>query len=110
MRWRERVRSAADAKWGDRPAEHGPLAVTMIYLFTAREIDVDNIPKPILDALTGFVYVDDQQVTDLVVRKRSASIAHLEREPEPDLVRYIGSGRSAVFISVANAETEEVLF
>jgi len=32
---------------------------------------LDNMPKPILDALKGLVYVDDNQVTDLVCRKRS---------------------------------------
>jgi hypothetical protein len=31
---------------------------------------LDNMPKPILDALKGLVYVDDNQVTDLVCRKR----------------------------------------
>jgi len=31
--------------------------------------DVDNIVKPILDAMTKFIYVDDQQVERVVVQK-----------------------------------------
>lgn len=85
------------------------MAVTLICLFTDRDVDVDNVPKPILDALTGFVYVDDYQVTDLVVRKRSLSDMRFEREPSPELVRYIGNGREVVHISVEIALTEEAL-
>ena len=46
--------------------------VTITYLYNSgsRKIDVDNIPKPILDALKGLVYSDDSQVTDLLCRKR----------------------------------------
>ena len=33
--------------------------------------DVDNIVKPILDALKELVYVDDRQITDLVSRRRA---------------------------------------
>ena len=34
-------------------------------------MDIDNIPKPISDALNGLVYVDDEQVTDSIIRKRN---------------------------------------
>ena len=85
------------------------MAVTLICLFTDRDIDVDNVPKPILDALTGFVYLDDHQVTDLVVCKRRLSEVQHWRERPPQLLRYIGTGLEAVYISVATALTEEVL-
>lgn len=35
--------------------------------------DVDNIAKIVLDALTGVVWVDDSQVTDLSVHKYTAA-------------------------------------
>ena len=48
--------------------------VVLTYYFKdesrSESLDVDNIPKPILDALSGLVYADDRQITDLVCRKR----------------------------------------
>lgn len=37
---------------------------------TSRNGDVDNIAKSILDALNGYVYLDDCQVTMLMITKR----------------------------------------
>jgi crossover junction endodeoxyribonuclease RusA len=34
-------------------------------------MDIDNLPKPISDALKGFVYLDDEQLTDVLCRKRN---------------------------------------
>ena len=34
--------------------------------------DVDNIAKPIIDALKGLVYATDASVTDVLCRRRSA--------------------------------------
>ncbi len=47
--------------------------VSITYFFDRVDFDVDNIPKPILDALKELVYVDDRQVTDLICRKRRHS-------------------------------------
>ena len=44
--------------------------VTITHIYESSSLDVDNIPKPILDALKGLVYSDDTQVTDLLCRKR----------------------------------------
>lgn len=37
---------------------------------TSRSGDLDNIAKSILDALNGYVYLDDCQVTTLMITKR----------------------------------------
>ena len=47
-----------------------PVMFTIMYFYDERPLDVDNIPKPILDALKGLIFEDDDQVTDLVCRKR----------------------------------------
>ena len=44
--------------------------VSIVYVFDSTPMDVDNIPKPILDALIGLVYFDDSQVIDLTCRMR----------------------------------------
>ena len=48
----------------------GPVAVTITYFYNTTPLDVDNIPKPILDGLKGMVYQDDDQVFDMLCRKR----------------------------------------
>ena len=44
----------------------GEVMVVITYYFKGGALDVDNMPKPILDALNGLVYADDRQITDLV--------------------------------------------
>ncbi len=69
-RWVQDVRAAADQYWDGSPPVDGAVAVSMVYIFDTVPFDVDNIPKPILDAMKGLVYSDDSQVSDLVCRKR----------------------------------------
>ncbi|WP_238059402.1 RusA family crossover junction endodeoxyribonuclease [Lacticaseibacillus saniviri] len=42
--------------------------------------DLDNVYKAVSDALTGIVYVDDNQVTDLLVIKRYSDNPRVEVE------------------------------
>ena len=44
--------------------------VIIVYYYDNYLMDIDNVPKPILDALKGVVFEDDSQVTDLICRKR----------------------------------------
>jgi len=47
-----------------------PVAVKIdLHLHGKRRIDVDNCAKSILDGMNGVVYLDDNQVVDLRVRK-----------------------------------------
>lgn len=69
--WQLAVRNAAIAYWppDDVPSiEELSIIVTNFYEVAAP--DVDNIVKPIQDALIGLVYVDDNQITDCNTRKR----------------------------------------
>ena len=49
------------------------ITVEITHFFEGAPADVDNMVKPILDAMKGFVYADDCQVTDLVSRRRPLS-------------------------------------
>lgn len=69
--WKQTVSQAATQYWnaGDPPsADQLSIIVTNFYETAAP--DVDNIVKPIQDALIGIVYVDDNQITDCNTRKR----------------------------------------
>ena len=108
-RWRREVGVVARGVWNDSDPVGEPIAVTVIYFSHGRPFDLDNIPKPILDALKGLVYVDDNQVTDLVCRKR-----YLNDEMEiltdlASLERALSSHIEFLHIVVEDAPQQEVV-
>ena len=69
--WRARIRNAAESGWlTDIPLEQ-EITVEITYLFEGAPADVDNIIKPILDAMEGVVFKNDSQITDLIIRRRN---------------------------------------
>ena len=57
-----------------------PVAVKIdLHLHGKRRIDVDNCAKSILDGMNGVVYLDDNQVVDLRVRKLRVKNRRQER-------------------------------
>lgn len=70
-RWRASVRDAAAAKLAQGHwAWSGRLRVVILsYSIGPTSLDVDNIAKPVLDALTGLLWIDDGQIDELVLRK-----------------------------------------
>ena len=61
------------------------------------EGDIDNIVKPILDAMTRHIYLSDQQITRLVVQKF-----------EPDNI--FGFGNPTVVLDRAMNQVKPVLY
>ena len=51
------------------PAD-GPVCITLVYLYDEAALDVDNILKPVQDALVGLVFSDDSIVTNAISRRR----------------------------------------
>lgn len=100
--------SAAADSWADQPLLQGSLAVSITYYFVVDRLDVDNIPKPIMDALKGVVFDDDLAVTDLLCRKRPVNQTSRIPTLHADLSRYLEQGAPAVFIRVLAADSEEV--
>ena len=82
--------------------------VVMTYFFKGEALDVDNMPKPILDALKGMVYVDDDQITDLVCRKRDRDRDLQFVNPSPVLVETLGRSEQFLHITVKEARSLEV--
>ena len=69
----QEVHEAAEHGWkGTKPCG-GMLSVSITYIFDSVDLDIDNISKPILDAMKGSIYVDDVQIVDLICRKRHYS-------------------------------------
>ena len=85
--------------------------MTITYIYDSVDgasLDVDNIPKPILDALKGLVYLDDAQVTDLLCRKRELYGNLRIQNAIPLLLESLASAQGILHIAVAQSLDQEV--
>jgi hypothetical protein len=75
--WQQRVRQAGEAASnGAAPSSVDELVLRVAYFYGyAPAGDLDNIVKPIQDALKGVAYVDDIQVVDLVASMRRKAVS-----------------------------------
>ncbi len=118
----QRKRRAAIAEWQERvktastvaiPAPHfvsdGRIAVTLYYLpGEPMEGDIDNIVKPILDALCHHIYIDDKQVERVVVQKfEPANIFNFER-PTTTFVKALTHAKPVLYVRISNDPFEEL--
>jgi crossover junction endodeoxyribonuclease RusA len=109
--WRDEVRRVAEQYWpaGELPVI-GPIMLTITYFYDSISMDVDNLPKPISDALRGLVYLDDEQVTDVLCRKRNLNRDFRIENPSSVLADGLSRGNEFLYIVVAEAPDQEVFF
>ena len=111
--WRQDVRRAAAARWESELPHSGAVMATIIYFngkqIDGKQIDVDNIPKPILDALKGLVYPDDSAVTDVICRLRHLGDDLAIHNPTPVLVDALSSFAAFLYVRVEDAPGQEVV-
>jgi crossover junction endodeoxyribonuclease RusA len=92
QRWRDAVQAAARTEWPDgEPPLTGKLTIRITYFHDRAPLDVDNMMKPIQDALNGIVYVDDKQLTD--------RHSHLRDLNEPYRVRGLSRAQAEGFMA-----------
>jgi Holliday junction resolvase RusA-like endonuclease len=116
-RRRDRVR-----EWRDFVAEHargavgpahelltGPVALRLLYLYDEVVLDVDNILKPIHDALIGVLFEDDSAVTDVEIRRRWRGAAFTLNAVSPVLAAGLELGREFVHVVLIDAPPQDVL-
>ena len=108
--WKKSVRAAGETvvplgSW----ALTDPLAVT-IYYFPEGEMvgDIDNIIKPILDAMMPFIYVDDGQIERVVVQKFEPDRKFIFSGPSATLFDALAVEGPAVYIRVSDDPHEEL--
>lgn len=83
--WRVAVRTASlGGAVASSPVVTEAVAVEIAYYLDEVGLDVDNIAKPVLDALKGGLLADDKQVGELLVcKRRSASAARMALPSPP---------------------------
>ncbi len=69
--WKQYVRNEAAKTWSGMVFSGIDVQLTLVYLFDTDPVDVDNIVKPIQDALVGLIYDDDLNITDVEAHRRS---------------------------------------
>lgn len=103
-RWIAKVAAAAQfaSTAGMTPVSHN-VHVQVVYYYTGAPLDADNMLKPILDAMNGIVYVDDEQVTDIRAAKRDLSESFRLEVASHALAKGLSGGTDFVHIRIENA-------
>ncbi|WP_375478665.1 RusA family crossover junction endodeoxyribonuclease [uncultured Nostoc sp.] len=108
--WKKTVRQEAEKYWSsEQKTATGLVMLQITYFYDSVQIDVDNIVKPIQDAIKGLAYVDDNQVSDLVVRKRNLSGNFRIENMTSTLAEGFARGNEFLHIVVIDAPNQEVL-
>jgi crossover junction endodeoxyribonuclease RusA len=105
-RWRQQVSEAARQRLAETnlPANQD-FSVLIIYFYHGDvTLDVDNIAKSLLDGLKGVAFGDDQQVSELRVRKTRLGVGLSLTGASPYLLdaieRMSRSGQDFVYVRV----------
>lgn len=108
--WGREVRRVAEQYWSteELPVDSS-IIITITYFYDGSAMDVDNLPKPIIDALKGLVFLDDGQVTDLLCRKRSLRRKFRILNPSSVLAEGLSRGNEFLYIVVEEAPDQEVI-
>lgn len=108
--WKSQVSTAAqNALADDVEPTLDNVSVTITYYYEDTSPDVDNIIKPIQDALIGIVFVDDDQVVDTKSRKRSLNGSFRIRGASAKLLLAFSEGKNFLHIKVEEEPNMEVL-
>ena len=83
--------------------------MTVVYYYDRDPLDVDNMLKPIQDALNQVVYLDDTQITDTRGSKRSLSGSFRVKGMGEALAKGFTHGSDFVYIRVQEAANMEEL-
>jgi crossover junction endodeoxyribonuclease RusA len=107
--WKDLIYGRARREWrGGAPYQKQGLRLTLVYLCDDSPADIDNIIKPIQDALVGVVFADDSLVSDVDSHRRFISdgidIGHLPSL----LIQGVLQAEECVYVRVSIAENLEV--
>lgn len=108
--WKRRVREASsEALPADHWAAEGRIAATL-YFFPDRPMqgDIDNIVKPVLDALARHIYLDDRQVERVVVQKFEPEHAFPFASPSERLNEALSGGKPTLYVRISDDPFEEL--
>jgi len=93
----KRVAHVVEQSWLDGR----PLALSVLYFPPApMDGDVDNIIKPIMDALNRIAYIDDRDIERVVVQKFEPDIGWSFDQPSEMLASALDAEKPVVYIRI----------
>lgn len=97
--WRAAVRAEAKSRW-KRPLLKQDLKVVVINFHSEGRpsLDLDNMSKPIFDAMQGVVYLNDRQITQAELAHRNISAPHSIPLVAKMLIEYLQTGQPFVYV------------
>jgi Holliday junction resolvase RusA-like endonuclease len=105
-RWKTEVYNAALLKWTPGlPPFKGDLTIKITYYFDNDSPDVDNIIKPIQDALKGLVYGDDHQIVKTQCEKKDINGSYKIRRAPPIIIAGFLNGDDFLHIKIEEPES-----
>ena len=107
--WKDYVYGRARIDWiGGTPIATQGLRLMLVYLCNDFPADIDNIIKPIQDALVGVIYADDSLISDVDSHRRFLSDAIDLTNLPPLLVEGVTLGEECIYVRVSLADNLEV--
>ena len=109
-KWKERVKAASTGVISQPHfASESPISVTLCYFpDEPMQGDIDNIVKPILDALGRHIYIDDRQIQRILVQKFEPGNVFSFTEPTPILGSALEQPKPALYIRVSDDPFEDL--
>jgi Holliday junction resolvase RusA-like endonuclease len=109
--WKERVRTASTSvipqphfASGDR------MSVTLYYLpKEPMQGDVDNIVKPVLDALSRHIFINDRQVERVLVQKFEPGNVFGFAQPSETFAEALDGAKPVLYVRVSNDPFEDLV-
>jgi len=101
--WKAYIRSIVEPQWPyGSPLELENFSIAYIYLSDESPLDIDNVIKPIQDALVGIVFHDDGVVTDVIGHRRDRTgLFDVDRLPVP-VLEAIDLGSECVVVRISS--------
>lgn len=101
--WKVYIYGRAFTVWNKTPISTGGLRFTVVYLCESDPADINNIIKPIQDAMNTLVYADDGLVCDVTGHMRLLSDPIDIVGLPPLLADAVISGSECVYVQIAKS-------
>lgn len=103
--WKSYVERFAQRHWKNPYIPIGTdLRLTLVYLCDDSPADIDNIIKPIQDAMVGIVYEDDVQISDVDSHRRYLTDVIIITDLPKILADAVKVGNEIVYVRVQSAD------
>jgi crossover junction endodeoxyribonuclease RusA len=109
-RWKSRIVEASRSMLPEGHfATEAPIAITLFYFAdTEMQGDLDNIVRPILNALSRHTYMDDRQVERILVQKFKPEAVFEFGSPTTVLQDALNRPKPALYIRLSDDPFEEL--